>query len=125
MQSKENKFLEKLSIGEVDVEERNDMIKILLKYQNILEYDEEKEGRTEVVKHEIKLEKGTKPIKQRRYKENDEKSKCIREEVDKLLKQGKIRKSNSPWSSPVTLAKKKTGKYRFCIDYRKLNSVSV
>lgn len=78
-----------------------------------------------IVKHKIKIEKGMKPIKQRRYKETEEKSKVIREEVDKLLKQGKIRKSNSPWSSPVTLVKKKTGKYRFCIDYKQLNKVTI
>ncbi|GBC54389.2 enzymatic polyprotein, putative [Rhizophagus irregularis DAOM 181602=DAOM 197198] len=95
------------------------------KHKDILEYDEEKEGRTRIVKHKIEIEEGVKPIKQKRYKETEEKSKVIREEVDKLLKQGKIRKSNSPWSSPVTLAKKKTGKYRFCIDYRQLNKVTI
>ncbi|CAB5212107.1 unnamed protein product [Rhizophagus irregularis] len=37
---------------------------------------------------------------------------------------GKIRKSWSPWASPVTLAGKKSGNYRFCIDYRKLNNIT-
>ena len=96
MQPKEVKFMEKLNIGKVDDDEREDVIKMLLRYQDILEYDEEKDGRTKIVKHKIEIEEGIKPIKQRRYKETEEKSKVIREEVDKLLKQGKIRKSNSP-----------------------------
>ncbi|GET52534.1 enzymatic polyprotein, putative [Rhizophagus irregularis DAOM 181602=DAOM 197198] len=119
------KFMQKLSIGKVEEPIWENMVKLLLEYQDILEYDEEIEGRTKAAQHEIKIKEGVEPIKQRRYKETDEKAKFISEEVDKLLKQERIRKSKSPWSSPVTLAGKKTGKYRFCIDYRKLNKITI
>lgn len=39
--------------------------------------------------------------------------------------QGIIEPSISPWVSHIVLVKKKNGETRFCIDYRKLNDVTV
>jgi hypothetical protein len=45
--------------------------------------------------------------------------------VHNLLKNQVIRPSVSPYSSPAILVKKKDGTWRLCIDYRKLNSITV
>lgn len=36
-----------------------------------------------------------------------------------------IRRSNSPWTSPVVLRRKKNSKIHMCVDYRKLNSRTI
>jgi hypothetical protein len=49
----------------------------------------------------------------------------IERQVDALLKAELITPSASPFASPVLLVKKKDGSWRFCVDYRKLNDLTI
>ena len=44
--------------------------------------------------------------------------------MDDMLNQDVIEPAHGPWSSPIVLVKKKDGSSRFCIDFRRLNSVT-
>ena len=45
--------------------------------------------------------------------------------LKEMLESGVIQPSNSPWSSPVCMVRKKDGSFRLCIDYRRMNAVTV
>ena len=42
-----------------------------------------------------------------------------------MIKMGVIRESDSPYASPVVVVKKKDNTNRVCVDYRKLNKLTV
>lgn len=66
----------------------------------------------------------TRPIKQRYYPVSKKMEEEMHSQVDEMLSNGVIEPSNSGWSSPVVMVKKANGKYRFCVDFRKVNAVS-
>lgn len=80
-------------------------------------------GRCSLVEHRIHTANNP-PIKQAPRRLPILKREAATTEVKRMLDQDLITPSKSPWSSPITLVKKKDGSLRFCIDYRKLNEVT-
>ena len=85
---------------------------------------EELDG-SKLLPHNIQLAKGTSPIKQKAYRLSKVQSDALKKELTKLLQNKLIEASCSPWSSPVILIPKKNKTWRLCIDYRKLNNVTI
>jgi hypothetical protein len=99
-----------------------------LKYTELFHDDEDNDFKsTELVDHRIETGDAT-LVRKVPYSIPS----VLREEVDmhvqKMLDQGVIRPSHSPWQSPVILVPKKSEswkpKYRFCVDYRQLSAVT-
>lgn len=80
-------------------------------------------GCTHLVEHQTVT--NSEPIKQRYYPISPVVQKSIHNELDMMLKDGTVESLTSPWASPIVLVRKKDQTYRFCVDFRKLNKVTV
>lgn len=95
---------------------------LLIEYQNTFSKNEWDLGLTHLTEHPIATGDAP-PVKfpPRRVPlafANDEKK-----AIDDLLKMGVVRKSTSPWASPLVLVRKKSGAVRLCVDYRRVNAL--
>lgn len=75
--------------------------------------------------HHINLIPNSEPVNVKPYRYPHHQKATIAKLIEEMLTDGIIKPSHSPFSSPVLLFKKKDGTWRFCVDYRALNAVTV
>ena len=97
---------------------------LLQQYDDILSRADDDIGHYSEVKHRIELSDSF-PFKQRYRRIPPSMFNEVRDHLQQLLSAGIIRRSHSPFTSNVVLAKKKDGKLRLCIDFRQLNNHTI
>ena len=75
---------------------------------------------TTTVKHQIVTDGNI--VSSKPYRLSPAQKGTVKEEISKMLELGIIRRSKSNYASPVVLVPKPDGSWRFCVDYRKLNT---
>ena len=105
-------------------EQQKKVANLLNKYSSVFSENDNDIGRTGVLKHRIPT-KDVQPIKQPLRRVPYHMQKEMDEQIDKLLEKDVITPSKSPWASGIVLVKKKDGSKRFCVDYRRLNDVTI
>jgi hypothetical protein len=75
--------------------------------------------------HRIPFVLGAQPVKVRPYRYSPVQKTEIEAQLKQMLEQGVIRPSESSFASPILLVRKKDGSWRFCVDYRHLNAITM
>uniref|UniRef100_A0A668AQP4 Gypsy retrotransposon integrase-like protein 1 n=1 Tax=Myripristis murdjan TaxID=586833 RepID=A0A668AQP4_9TELE len=108
---------------DLTAEEQGKLAALLKKWEKVFSANEEDFGRTNIVQHQIPtgdanpVRERFRPLPPLLYKE-------MRALLSGMLQGGIITESSSPWAAPIVMVRKKDGSWRFCVDYRKLNSVT-
>ena len=113
----------KINLGPLDYHQQNLFQQVLKEFEDICAKSQTRIGKTHVINHKI-LTGDAPPVAQPPYRMNPVKREFLKKEIVKMEEQRIIRKSSSPWASPVVIVEKKGGDKRLCIDYRKLNSIT-
>ena len=99
---------------------------LLKEYHDIFSLEKHDTGHTNAAKHKIVLKDlDTPPFKERLHQIPPLLLNEVRAHLKMMLDAGVIRLSNSPWCNAVVLVRRKDGSLRFCIDFRRLNSLTV
>ena len=99
---------------------------LLWEYHDIFSLEKHDMGHTKVTKNKIVLkDPDTPPFKERFHRIPPPQVDEVREHLKLMLDAGVVRPSNSPWCNAVVLVRKKDGSLHFCIDFRRLNALTV
>ena len=118
------KVKEEIELPLLDVEQQRKVYDMIYDFCNVLQSENQSIQPADVTEHHITLYDHT-PIYQRPRRFPAPITNEIERQCNELCVSDIIEPSLSPYSSPIVPVRKKDGSIRLCIDYRKLNSVTI
>lgn len=104
---------------------KHDLVKLLNQHRKAIALPGEPLGRTNLHVHDIKLTDPNAVIYQRQYRISYKYQEELDEVVDKMLQDGVIAPSLSPFNIPVVVVEKSDKTLRMCLNFRKLNEITI
>jgi transposase InsO family protein len=123
--TREREVLSRLRTDHLNAEERANLENLCTRYSDIFYIDGENLTFTNKIKHHIRTTDEV-PVYTKSYRYPFVHRGEVREQIEKMLRQGIIQPSESAWSSPIWIVPKKADasgktKWRLVVDFRKLN----
>lgn len=107
-------------------EQRRQLEHLLVSYADVFANPDRPPPSSNLTPYEIPLVPDAQPVRvPPRHRWSPAEARQVQEEVDRMLAGGVIRRSHSPWSSPIVLVRKQDNSLRFCVDFRKVNDLVV
>ena len=106
--------------------ERQQLQELIVSYADVFSKGKRELGTCKLgTKHHIHLKPDTMHVKQRACRIPFAYQKEVKTDIKSMLEDGIIEKSCSEWASPLVIVRKSSGDLRICVDYRKLNDVTM
>ena len=106
---------------ELENEQKSDIQSLVKEFKHLFD---PKPGNTDIVEHSIKLTSDV-PVHCKPYKIPYQTREELKKDIQEMIDLKVIRESDSPYASPTVIVKKPDGTNRVCIDYRRLNKLTV
>lgn len=110
---------------ELSAQERKKVSTLLRQQMEVFAENPKKPGATTKTTCTINTKQGAKPIKEPPRRVSPSVLAEQQKQVEEMERNGIVIKSRSPWAFPVVMVRKGDGSLRFCVDYRRLNDITV
>ena len=104
-------------------EESAQLTALLVEFSDIVSTSPSDVGRTAIIQHDIATGQAS-PIRQAPRRIPIHQQEEVRNHIKKLVDDGLVEPSDSPWAAPIVVVRKPDGSIRLCVDYRKLNQIT-
>lgn len=124
-----NEVIKLLRVSHLNSEETDALYEVCSTFSDIFHLSGDNLTSTNVLEHEIKTTSSV-PVNTKSYRFPDVHKEEVQTQINKMLCEGIIKPSTSPWSSPIWIVPKKADasgqrKWRIVIDYRRLNDITI